>query len=92
MEDRTDDPTDLTVSLTRPLPGPEKLVYEPRHMKLPFANWFKKPSGPEKQLLVMCRGDEEQMERLIRVETARNPARTREFASQAAIERWVRSL
>jgi len=60
-------------------------------MKLPFANWFRKPSQAEKQLLVMCRGDREQMERLIRLETARNPVRTREFASQVAIDRWVRS-
>jgi hypothetical protein len=59
-------------------------------MKLPFASWFTKPSPAERQLLVMCRGDREQLERLIRIETARNPVRTREVASQAAIERWVR--
>lgn len=61
-------------------------------MKLPFASWFKKPSSAERQLLVMCRGDREQFERLIRLETARNPARTREVASQAAIDRWTRAL
>ena len=65
-------------------------VQTARVMKLPFANWFRKPSQAEKQLLVMCRNDREQMERLIRLETARNPVRTREFASQAAIDRWVR--
>jgi hypothetical protein len=59
-------------------------------MKLPFASWFKKPSPAERQLLVMCRDDRDQMERLIQLELARNPARTREFASQAAIDRWVR--
>jgi len=60
-------------------------------MKLPFASWFKKkPSPAEKQLLVMCRGDRAQLERLIGLELARNPARTREFASQAAIDRWTR--
>jgi hypothetical protein len=59
-------------------------------MKLPFASWFKKPSSAEKLLLVMCNGNRDQMERLIRLETARNPVRTREVASQAAIDRWVR--
>ena len=59
-------------------------------MKLPFANWFKKPSAAERQLLVMCRDDREQMERLIALELAKNPARTRELASKAAIDRWVR--
>ncbi len=59
-------------------------------MKLPFAQWFRRPSQAEKQLLVMCRDDREQMERLIRLETAKNPERTRERASQAAIDRWVR--
>jgi hypothetical protein len=59
-------------------------------MKLPFASWFKKPSPAERQLLVMCKGNRDQMERLIRLETARNPVRTREVASQAAIDRWVR--
>ena len=59
-------------------------------MKLPFASWFQKPSPAEKQLLVMCNGDRAQMERLITRELARNPARTRAFASQAAIDRWVR--
>ena len=59
-------------------------------MKLPFSQWFRRPSQAEKQLLVMCRDDREQMERLIRLEMAKNPERTRERASQAAIERWVR--
>lgn len=59
-------------------------------MKLPFASWFRKPSPAERQLLVMCSNDRDQMERLIRLELARNPARTREIASKAAIERWVR--
>jgi hypothetical protein len=59
-------------------------------MKLPFANWFKKPSQAEKQLLVMCRDDRAQMERLIQLEISRNPVRTREVASQAAIDRWIR--
>jgi hypothetical protein len=59
-------------------------------MKLPFANWFKKPSQAERQLLVMCRDDRAQMERLIQLEISRNPARTRELASQVAIDRWVR--
>ena len=59
-------------------------------MKLPFASWFRKPSKAEQQLLVMCREDRAQMERLIKLELARNPARTRELASQAAIDRWVR--
>lgn len=59
-------------------------------MKLPFASWFRRPSQAEKQLLVMCRDDRAQMERLIRLEMAKNPARTREFASQAAIDRWAR--
>lgn len=59
-------------------------------MKLPFAEWFRKPSQAEKQLLVMCRDDREQMERLIALEMARNPERTRERAADAAIDRWVR--
>ena len=59
-------------------------------MKLPFAQWFSRPSQAEKQLLVMCRDDREQMERLIRLELARNPERTRERAADAAIDRWVR--
>ena len=59
-------------------------------MKLPFVHWFRKPSQAEKQLLVMCEGDRAQLERLIRAELARNPARTRAHASQAAIDRWVR--
>jgi hypothetical protein len=61
-------------------------------MKLPFATWFKKPSQAERMLLVMCRDDREQMERLIRLELARNPARTRELASQAAVDRWTRGV
>ena len=91
MDGSTDDPLDLTRDLNPPLPGAMRWLYRARRvMKLPFAQWFKKPSQAEKQLLVMCRGDREQLERLIRLEIAKNPERTREFASQAAIDRWTR--
>ena len=71
------------------LPGDKPLCYRPR-MKLPFANWFRRTSAAEKQLLTMCRGDKGQMERLINHEIARHPQWSRSKASEAAVDRWVR--
>jgi len=62
-------------------------------MKLPkvFAKWFgSRSSGPEKQLLLRCRGDAEQTERLIRHELTRHANWSRELGAQAALERWIR--
>jgi hypothetical protein len=56
-----------------------------------FARWFRKrPSSTETHLLRLCRGDAEQMERLIRHEVTRLPHLSRPAATQAAIERWQR--
>lgn len=55
------------------------------------ARWFGGRRSPaEKKLLHACRGDAEQMERLIAFEAARRPQFSRAAAAQAAIERWNR--
>ena len=62
-------------------------------MKLPtmIASWFRKRSSPaEKRLLVRCRGDRAQMDRLIAHELQSRPGLSRAEASQRAHERWTR--
>jgi hypothetical protein len=62
-------------------------------MQLPgvFAKWFARgPSSAEKQLLVRCRGDATQTERLISYEITRRPHLSRAAASEAALDRWSR--
>ena len=53
--------------------------------------WFRRgPSRVERQLLLRCRGDSEQTERLIGYELTRRPQLSRAAASHAALERWSR--
>jgi hypothetical protein len=61
-------------------------------MKLPgvFRKWFApRPSKAEEQLLVRCRGDAAQIERLIAYEQTRRPYLSRAAASEAALDRWT---
>lgn len=56
-----------------------------------FRKWFSKgPSQAERQLILRCRGDVSQTERLIAYELARRPHLSRTAASEAALERWSR--
>ena len=55
-----------------------------------FARWFGRPSVEEKTLLQRCRGDAEQMERLIAYEQSRRPQLTRSRAAASAVDRLRR--
>jgi hypothetical protein len=56
-----------------------------------FSRWFgAKVSATEKTLLLRCRGDEAQLERLIQLEAARRPGLSRAACAHAALERWAR--
>lgn len=46
-------------------------------------------SAEEKKLLLICRGDPEQMERLIAHEDKRRPGMSRREACRAALERYA---
>ena len=45
-------------------------------------------SAEEKTLLLVCRGDPEQMERLIAFEEKRRPGMSRKQAARAALDRY----
>jgi hypothetical protein len=51
-----------------------------------LANAFR--SSYEKRLLLIARGDEGQVDRLIAMETSRNPSLSRKAAARAAVERY----
>lgn len=56
-----------------------------------FQRWFgAKRSASEKTLLLRCRGDEAQLERLIEHERAKRPGLSRAACAHAALERWAR--
>ena len=56
-----------------------------------FSRWFApKVSASEKQLLLRCRGDEAQVERLILLEQVRRPGLSRANGAQSALDRWSR--
>jgi len=48
------------------------------------------PSRAENELLHLCRGDAEKVERLIDYEHTQQPSLSRAAASRAAVERWAR--
>ena len=56
-----------------------------------FRKWFSKgPSEAERKLILRCRGDVMQSERLIGYELSRRPHLSRTAASEAALDRWSR--